>query len=136
MRFRRRCAVIAVNAASRRRPSLHVFGLTSTPGAAPRRGCAAPSSTVWSLLAHRRENRPAGRLPSKENHMNPITPDPDAIDPEFPPQAQATPDPMADDDQETLETDDDDDDEFDSDDDDSDEDADDDVDVDDATEKE
>jgi hypothetical protein len=66
--------------------------------------------------------------------MNPITPDPDAIDPEFPPQAQATPDSMADDDQETLETDDDDD-EF-EDDDDADEDADDDVDVDDATEKE
>jgi|KBSMisStandDraft_5_1062788.scaffolds.fasta_scaffold485226_2 hypothetical protein len=67
--------------------------------------------------------------------MNPITPDPDAVDPEFPPQAQATPDSMADDDQETLETDEDDD-EFESDDDDADEDADDDVDVDDATEKE
>ena len=68
--------------------------------------------------------------------MNPITPDPDAVDPEFPPQAQATPKPMAEDHHEgTLETDDDDD-EFESDDDDADEDADDDVDVDDATEKE
>ena len=40
--------------------------------------------------------------------MNPITPDPDAIGPEFPQHAQATPDPMTDDVQETLDTDDDD----------------------------
>ena len=64
--------------------------------------------------------------------MNPITPDPDALGPEFPEQAQATPDPMTDSDaQETLDTDDDDA-EFESDDEDSDEEAE----VDDETEKE
>jgi hypothetical protein len=55
-------------------------------------------------------------------NMNPITPDPDAIGTEFPEHAQATPDAMPDDTQETLDTDDDDA-EF-EDDDDSDEDAD------------
>ncbi len=62
--------------------------------------------------------------------MNPITTDPDALGPEFPEQAQATPDPLTDA-QETLDMDDDDA-EFESDDDDSDEEAE----VEDETEKE
>jgi hypothetical protein len=67
--------------------------------------------------------------------MNPITPDPDAIDPEFPVQAQATPDPLTDDDPQELDSDDDDD-EFDSDDEDADDESDDDADVDEQTAKE
>jgi hypothetical protein len=69
----------------------------------------------------------------QENHMNPITPDPDAIDAEFPDQAQAASDAMTDDPQETLDADDDE--EFESDDDDSNDDSDDEAEAD-ETEKE
>jgi hypothetical protein len=54
--------------------------------------------------------------------MNSITPDPDALDPEFPEHAQAGPDTISDDPQETRDADDDDA-KFASDDDDSDDDA-------------